>query len=316
VSVEIALDIVRALHDGSAIALFGSYLFLVSVARPALARVGAPADELPAYTHFVHGQARIALALLLLSGAAWLWLVAADLDGAGLGPALADGTVAKVLTGTWFGQVWLGRAVLGLMLAALLWPAPSVTPGLRLGAREGAILTLSALLLGSIALVGHAAAETGKGPPWHLAADLVHLWAAGAWLGALPPLGFAFARIGWNGGLKIARAIAKGFARLGIASVTALIAAGLVNAWYMVGGWEPLVSTPYGRLLLLKIAFFLAMLACAARNYLTHTPRLSTASAAPSLVALRRNTYLEIALGVAVLLAVGVLVGSAPALPH
>src|SRR5204863_3986129 len=80
-----------------------------------------------------------------------------------------------------------------------------------------------------------------------------------------------------------------------------------------------LVGTPYGQLLLVKLALFAAMLSLAAVNRVRLTPRLL---AAPSdhhgvpqpLRRLWRNATCETALGLVVLLVVGALVHLKPGL--
>ena len=51
---------------------------------------------------------------------------------------------------------------------------------------------------------------------------------------------------------------------LGIVSVATVLGSGIVNAWILVGSFDALIATPYGRLLMLKIALFAAMLVFAA----------------------------------------------------
>ena len=65
-------------------------------------------------------------------------------------------------------------------------------------------------------------------------------------------------------------------------SVGALIATGIVNGWILAGSAPALVGTDYGRLLLAKVALFLAMVAVAAINRLRLTPRLTLAASSLS----------------------------------
>lgn len=80
----------------------------------------------------------------------------------------------------------------------------------------------------------------------------------------------------------------------------------MINSWNLLGGPGDLVATGYGRLLLIKIGLFLAMVAIAAVNRLRLTPRLP-APAPAALRALRRNSLAETTLGLSVLLVVGAL---------
>ncbi|HEY6865389.1 MAG TPA: CopD family protein, partial [Burkholderiales bacterium] len=162
-------------------------------------------------------------------------------------------------------------------------------------------------LLASIAWTGHAAAEEGADRIVHLSADVLHLIAAGAWVGALWPLAAALARD--SDGARAARR----FSALGIACVATLIATGIANAWYTVGSLPAMIGTPYGRLLTAKLTLFAAMLALASVNRLRLTPRLESGDA-PARARLRRNAAIEAALGLAVIALVGVLGATVPAL--
>ena len=75
-----------------------------------------------------------------------------------------------------------------------------------------------------------------------------------------------------------------------------------------------LATTTYGRLLAFKLALFAAMLALAAANRFWITPALAQQTDdAPRWVArLRRHVFAEQALGLAVLMLVGVLGAQAP----
>jgi putative copper resistance protein D len=100
------------------------------------------------------------------------------------------------------------------------------------------------------------------------------------------------------------------FSALGLLSVGTLLATGLVNTWMMADSLASLLATDYGRLLLLKIALFVAMVAIAAVNRVRLTPRLPKTDA---IHRLDRNTRVELALGLAIIAAVGVLGVLSPA---
>ncbi|MGE5203557.1 MAG: CopD family protein, partial [Acidobacteriota bacterium] len=81
-------------------------------------------------------------------------------------------------------------------------------------------------------------------------------------------------------------------------------------AWSLVGSIPGLVGTEYGRLLLLKIAFFFTMIALAAVNRQRLTPALADPGAARRLA---RNAAIEAAMGFLILADVAVLGISVPA---
>jgi putative copper resistance protein D len=144
---------------------------------------------------------------------------------------------------------------------------------------------------------------------------MVHLLAAGAWLGGLP----AFALLLWRARRTVEPAwqdfvirVTRRFSVLGILSVSALLASGLINSWNLLDGPRDLVTTDYGRLVALKIGLFAAMVAIAAMNRFYLTPRLPEPS---SLRSLQRNSLAEVCLGLCVLFLVGIL-GTLPPTAH
>jgi putative copper resistance protein D len=166
--------------------------------------------------------------------------------------------------------------------------------------------------LAAIAFTGHAGATPGVVGDLHLASDIVHLVAAGAWLGGLPPfmLLLATAERSADAAWTDAAAVAtRRFSLVGTASVVALAVTGTANTWILVGGPAGLAATDYGRLLALKICLFAAMVGVAAFNRLHLTPRL----AAPGTVRrLRHNSLIETGLGLLVIAIVSTIGTMAP----
>ncbi len=157
----------------------------------------------------------------------------------------------------------------------MLWPS---TRWLQLAVAAG--------LIGSLALIGHAGASPDAAGRVHLASDVLHLIAAGAWVGALPALALLLhqtRKIKYDRSILVASGAARRFSPLGIASVGTLLATGVVNSWNLLAGPRDLITTDYGRLLLLKIGLFAAMVGIAAVNRFRLTPRL----AAPGAVRVR-----------------------------
>ena len=142
----------------------------------------------------------------------------------------------------------------------------------------------------------------------HLAADIVHLLAAGAWLGGL--LAFVlmvFRRSRSPAELALIGHALERFAITGTVAVGALILSGLVDSWLLIGPdhLPQLWTSLYGRLLLVKIGIFLAMLALAASNRFRLTPALERGLAvngpARAVAALRNSLALEGGAALAVL---------------
>jgi putative copper resistance protein D len=305
----------RAAHFAAGVALFGELAFFFCVARPVLPHAHETmALELRRRLHRVTAWS---LVVLVVSGIAWFVLQAAAMSGSTFSGALQLGTLDTVLTETSFGRVWQIRFALAIALGAaifLLRRAVSERTRTLLGACGG---LLAGALLATLAWAGHGAAEQGADRSFHLAADGVHLLAAGAWLGALAPLAFALlrARMAANDdAYQFAAAAARRFSALGIACVSALLLTGTINAWYTVGSLPALVGTYYGRLLLVKLALFGAMICFAAVNRMRLTPRLARRTdATRTLRQLQRNAIAEAALGLCVLGIVGALGIAVPA---
>jgi putative copper resistance protein D len=177
-------------------------------------------------------------------------------------------------------------------------------------------LFAAAAFVASLAWAGHgAAAEDVPLDALHLPADILHLLAAGAWLGALLPLVTLLAqtcREHSPPAVSVARAATLRFSVLGISSVGTLLVTGVVNTWFLSGNVPALLGTLYGQLLLLKIVLFAAMIAAAGVNQRRLLPCLADAasSAAVCLQAIRQvriNASLEASLGIFVLAIVGII---------
>src|SRR5713101_3557191 len=216
-----------------------------------------------------------ALAVAMLSGAAWLVFVAAEIGGLSAADAVPEGLAGIVLTQTAFGDAWMLRLEMASLLAVLLL-LPNPNPGFA-SATDLICAMLAAGLAASLAWAGHAAATEGFDGTIHLASDGLHLVAAGAWLGALWPLSILLgraSRAGNTASAAIAYQAPRRFSMLGMISVAAILPSGVINTYEILGTAAFSTGTDYNRLLLAKIGFFIAMLAIAAFNRQRLTPRL------------------------------------------
>jgi copper resistance protein D len=301
---------VRAVHFAATISVSGVVFFRSFVGEPAF-RVAAADEAIAAMARWrLAGIAWLSLALAVLTGVAWFILLAAQMSERPLAAMWSEGVIRTVLLNTDFGNVWLARSVLVVLLVLALHRIPfTASPW-----RRGMALICAAVLVGALAFAGHAAAGEGVDGIVQETADVLHLVAAAAWVGALLPLavvlGAAQDRHGARGAsaVAIARAATLRFSTLGIVSVAIVLATGIVNSWERVGSVAALVGTDYGRLLSLKVALFLVMLAVAAVNRLQLTPRLvqepDAAAQQDALRQLRRNALVEAGLGAIILVIV------------
>jgi putative copper resistance protein D len=259
------------------------------------------------------------LALAVASGAAWLLLLAATIAGGSWGEAITDGTAWLLLTETRFGIDWQLRLLLAMLLAACL----VLKPGPLSGGRGLLAVSAGIGFLASLAWAGHGGATSGTAGYVHVTADVLHLTAAGAWLGGLVPLVLLVAELRGSGDPRWAATIyrvAYRFSNLGIVSVGTLLASGAINAWFLVGATTSLINTDYGQLLLMKIALFLAMVGIATVNRLRLVPLLSKLADHDTsdlkLQTARRlqwNAAFEICLGLVIICIVAVLGVTPPA---
>jgi putative copper export protein/mono/diheme cytochrome c family protein len=292
---EAAFIVVRAVHFAGCIWLVGELAFASFVLPPAW-RTSAARGDLVRHLARVGG---FACAAALLSGIGWLWIQAANMSGTPI-DRVSRATLAVVLRDTSFGQVFALRALAFVTLVASLVALATTRNDRRRAALLRIALVVAAIELVALVFVGHAAAAGGGlvGDA-HLVADALHLAAAGAWLGALPPLVLHLAPDGSSAALS---RIARRFSVLGITCVVVLIVTGVVNTLLLVGSVPALFGTSYGRWLLLKLAMFAVMIGLAGVNKLRWTPRVAEGDA-NAVRALRRNAVLE-AIGGGVIIAI------------
>jgi len=246
------LPVARLMLDGAATVTVG--LLLLAVLIP------ARRDEL-------HPDALRAVRL----GSVWaaVWMLAAlvahlltlsDLIGLPLGQALVGQSLVTFTLSVEQGQAY---AVV-ILLTAMLVPAARLTlrPG---GALALLILSISALV--PPALVGH----SSSGDYHHSAATslVVHVVAVALWVGGLAALTW-YAGVSRRGATDMRDShlprVAHAFSPLALGSVVALAASGVLNAVVRIDGPSDLVTTSYGRLVLVKVALLIVLVAAGARH--------------------------------------------------
>jgi len=286
--IEGPMIVTRTVHFAASATIAGALMFRAFVAGRA-----APIDRQ------IRDIARIGFAIAVVSGLVWLWLQAVSMSGLGFGEAITSGALFTVIDETQFGLVSEIRLMIAIALAVCLAFD-------RIALLRRLALVAAVCLVASIAWTGHAGSTPFKLGYLHLASDALHLTAASVWVGGLVPLALLLAAWRRQDGTSMGLDAVRRFSTLGIASVAALILSGGVNAWILVGSFRGLIVTDYGQLLMLKLAVFAAMLAFAAFNRLSLTPRLASLSK-DALRGLSRNTWMEIALGFSIFVLVGVL---------
>src|SRR5439155_4971420 len=272
--------------------------------------------------------------LSALIGAAWVSTVAFPTMPSRVGRVLSAGWLVSLLglavlvesqradAGATFGQLLstgIGRALAwragALAVAgAALAVASRVPPARRRAALIAAACGGLAAIFAHV-MAGHAGASAGA---WRWAKVLIqwaHMSTAAIWLGGLLAL-----LIGLRGGSGSENAAAvkrfssenaaavKRFSSVAGVALGVVIATGAARAIDQVGSWTLLVSTAFGRLVLVKSAFLLALAGLGAVNRYRHVPR-----APRSLPGLRKVATIELAIAAAVFAVTGLLTSIAPA---
>jgi putative copper resistance protein D len=292
---DAAVVVLRLLQYGGAMILFGSSLFFIY----ALPREGpGSAAATPWAPRLVAGGGALLAAAALLS----LPVHAGVLAGAP-SEAFNPETLSAVVSGMGLGRAAAVRALAAVLATVLLL---GLNPTRRVWI---AVALLGGVAVASLPWMGHGAASEGSAGRLHLASDVLHSWAAAVWIGALVPF-LLLLRAPQRTAAEAAalhRAL-HGFSGVGSLLVAVLVLTGVVNGTFLVGPdrIEGLWTTPYGRLLSLKILLFVGMLGLAAANRYRLTPAFGRALEAQSdparaVAGLRRSVMLEMCVGLAVL---------------
>ncbi len=296
--IDAALSVARLAQFASTLVLFGCGLFVLYAGEAQA--IGTQALRLASLRSLI----AIASAVGVAAALAGLAAESASITGAWT-------SVIAVVTGTRFGLIIALRAG---ALALLLATSRALQTATSLAVLAS---VLGGIVVASFAWTGHGSVGEGRAASLHLAADSLHLLAAGVWLGALVFLSVHILRAWRTRTVEEARRLLERltrFSAIGPGVVAILILTGLINAYDLIGPshWMALLETPYGLLLLVKVALFLLMLALAAVHRLQLVPRLRSAvtgSAAldPILRRLRTSLLAESSCAFLVLAAVAVL---------
>jgi putative copper resistance protein D len=220
-----------------------------------------------------------------------------------LGPPSAGIPLGAFLDST-FARVALARVVIAAGLA---------TMALRLAARPAGrpswvvLFGLAGTLVLSSAALSHATARLSD-RALLFGVDAVHQLAVAVWIGGLAHLALHAARTRAEPDPR-ARAIARRFSTLALASVATLVLAGLALTAFYVGDPAALVGTAYGVMVLSKVALLVGAGGFGYANYrLVH--RTGATLAMPTLA---RRVEVELGLGLTVVFAAASLTSLPPA---
>lgn len=190
-----------------------------------------------------------------------------------------------ILLGTPWGWAWAAQCV----AAALLIVQPGFLAAAPRGATRAAWLVILALgIVSAPAFQGHAIGAS------HLVglavvADLLHLVAAGVWMGTLFVIMVAL--VPGRDAFGVATII-RAFSPWALTSGATLGATGVFASWLHVGQWPLLWGSAYGRMVLLKLALVAVVGAFGAWNWQRIAPRCTSAGGVARLSASARRELL------------------------
>lgn len=216
---------------------------------------------------------------------AFLFVVSGLLDAlraaAQVFPVTELDLVWMFLTSSRYGQVSLAKVFIAPVFASLaLYGTFSAKS--RAGEAGGLIRNLLLLVTGvgmllTISTASHAAARPGVGP---MIVDLVHLMAAVVWGGGL----IYFSAFPWKAFGPVSSSsmpsrvapLAKRFSLIALFAVIAVVLTGAFSSYFHIHSPDAMVTTAYGRTLLVKLVLFFLIIGVAAINLMYFIPRLSS----------------------------------------
>jgi putative copper resistance protein D len=311
------LPVMTAIHLLAVETLAGMLLFLHAVVAPArLVVIEGSLDPGLGPEAWCRRVAWGCLAVMAVTMLGWLAGTAAVVSDSDSVMLFDPAVLTTLLRHTQFGLVWALRLGIEIVLVLILWLRPSGR-----GLAEDA-LPWAGLLLLTVALTGHAAAEDGSHHSFLLTAMVVHLAATAGWVGSLPLLirllvdAEAGALSGNIAAVSLAREVVQRYAGYGAAAVALLLVSGGAAAWSFLGGRAADLGSDYAHILAIKAVLVASMLGLAGLNRLFLSRKLlGLGHPARILALLKRAVIGESTLACAIIL-VAVILSQAPPPAH
>ncbi|MHB1329590.1 MAG: CopD family protein [Gemmatimonadales bacterium] len=219
--------------------------------------------------------------------------------------AVTRDILQAILQGQW-GKGWLAQAAAALV-ALIGWRLAGRPAGSAMGTMLANLAAL--LLILSMPLTGHAVGLPAAGQLGYPMTAL-HVGTAAAWLGTLSVMLLAALGRRQQASPVSTGALIGAFSPVALVTGLTAIGAGVVVTWRYVGSIDALLTTDYGRVLLVKIGLLLLVAMLGAYNWRVVLPRLRRDASTP----VRRSTSLEVGVAVLLLAATALLVSfGAPA---
>jgi copper transport protein len=331
---SVAFGLARAVEYAAIALAIGVLAVLLLAWLPTLRATAGAGEAWRAAAAAFAARARVLLLVAAGAGAlaalAALALQAATAEGSSLWSAF--GGVRDVLD-TRFGVVWglgiLAWAAVGLFAAARPQAVPALKPATAGAAGSalpgpGAWTWVLAVPVLALALLPGLGGHAGVQDPVAvlLPANVLHVLAAGAWIGGLAVLVAALPaatrRLEAADRTRVLAAAVGRFSGLALIAVALLLVGGIAQSLLELGAVDDLWDTAFGRAIAIKAALVAVLLGLGALNRRRTLPRLARAAEEGSSpgaagVLLRRTLRAEVALGAAALAVTGALAGYPPA---
>ncbi len=214
---------------------------------------------------------------------------------------LSPEIIRLVIASAW-GKGWLAQATVALVAMTGWWAM--TRPALARPA--AAVVALSAVgLVLALPLTGHAIGLPAAGRLGY-PLTVLHAGAGAIWLGTLGIMLVVVLRRP-DPSVRLGPLV-RAFSTVALPAGIVTIGCGLVVAWRYVGGFDALIATVYGNVLLVKIGALAGIAAAGAYNWRIVLPRLEIGQPAP----ISRSATLETVVGL-ILLAITAVLVSLPA---
>lgn len=320
-----ALEVTERWVNLLADAIFlGGSIFVLVIWNPTLSRVrrGTSNEYRRRVSHFI---------LRLLGSSAVIALIATVLllivqaTAAAASASLSDITRASltILTSTRIGEYWifrLGTVALAITSSTILLERQNYSQ------RSWSLVLIVGLVLSlSTSITSHNTAATIYYPSINLLSDWVHLVFVGAWIGGLAYLLVAILCLGGSSSRngKLLGELIRRFSSVAVICVGMIGITGTYNLLIEVGSLTALLTTVYGKILLLKLALFAPMIAFGAFSQIIVHERMFSSLHVKNKHSRDRgfsqwsrrlglSLRTEMTLGIVLLLIVGLLTASAP----
>lgn len=277
--------LMTTLLEGGAVFWIGAQLWLLFVVPTAITGPDDAAEAEEAYNQQIRQRferrfALPSLFVLLLANTGVLLGQALSVSGSHWTNALTLSTLVGLIVSGTFGLFWLLRElllVLALRLALYPLQPRSSSPRIR-RFLQWVNVTLGLTLMTTMALSSHAAAVNSPLVVLAVFADWFHVLAAVLWIGGMLSLAtLSLPVLAHQPPAVQARLLLSTLATytpLAVAGVVLMALTGPFSATVQLAGWQQMVTTLYGQILLVKIVLVGLLLLTSASHVFWLRPRL------------------------------------------